>query len=145
MKRLIVLIAVCWCAAALQAQIADFTPPTPLLGALMHNDAAEAKRLVDEGADPDQGSFGGFSPFVLAVVEQNLELVRMMAAKGANLNLRDGSGSTPLMWAAFNETGDASVVEELLRSGADPFAVNKAGETAMTWALKRGETAAVAA
>src|SRR5262245_23004878 len=145
MKIVVVLIAVCWSAAAVQAQIADFTPSTPLLGALMHNDAAEAKRLLDEGADPNHGSFGGFSPLTLAVVRQNLELVRMMAAKGANLNFRDGSGSTPLMWAAFNETGESNVVEELLKSGADPFAVNKAGETAMTWALKRGETAVVAA
>ena len=49
------------------------------------------------------------------------------------------------MWAAFNETGDAAVVEEMLRLGADPHAANKAGETALTWAMRRGETPAVAA
>jgi hypothetical protein len=145
MKTLLVLIAVSGFASGVQGQIADFTPPTPLLGALMHNDTIEAKRLLDEGADPNQGSFGGFPPLILAVVRQNLELVRMMAAKGANVNCRDRSGSTALMWAAFNESGDPSVVEELLKSGVDPFAANKAGETAITWALKRGETSAVAA
>src|SRR5262249_52602412 len=118
MKILVVWIAIAGLAAAVQGQIADFTPPTPLLGALMHNNATEAKRLLDEGADPNQGSFGGFSPLMLAVVRQNVELVRILAAKDANVNFRDRSGSTPLMWAAFNETGDATMVEELLRLGA---------------------------
>lgn len=143
MKTLVVLIAALGFAAGVQGQIADFTPPTPLLGALMHNDTTAAKRLLGEGADPNQGSFGGLSPLMLAVVRQNVELVRMLAAKDANVNFRDRSGSTPLMWAAFNETGDATMVQELLGSGADPFAANKAGETALTWALRRGETAAV--
>ena len=33
----------------LRAQIPDFTPQTPLLGALLHNDIALAKRLLAEG------------------------------------------------------------------------------------------------
>ena len=145
MKTVVLLIAVWGLSRNLQAQMADFSPPTPLLGALMHNDMNEAKRLLDEGADPNQGGFGGFSPLILAIARQNLELVRMMAAKGANLNFRDRTGSTPLMWAAFNETGDPKLIEELLKLGADPLVANKAGETALTWALKRGETAAAAA
>src|SRR5689334_4381294 len=144
MKILAILIAVCGFAGNLQGQIADLTPATPLLGALIHNDSVEAKRLLNEGADPNEGSFGGFPPLILAVVRQDRELVRRMTAKGANLNCRDRSGSTPLMWAAFNETGDAGMVEELLKFGADPTASNAAGETALTWALKRGETAAAA-
>jgi len=145
MKTVVLLIAVWGLSRNLQAQMADFSPPTPLLGALMHNDMNEAKRLLDEGADPNQGRFGGFSPLILAIARQNLELVRMMAAKGANLNFRDRTGSTPLMWAAFNGTGDPKLIEELLKLGADPLVANKAGETALTWALKRGETAASAA
>ena len=47
------------------------------------------------------------------------------------------------MWAAFSEAGDAALVDELLRLGAEPNAANKAGETALDWALRRGDTAAV--
>src|SRR5262249_58894381 len=50
-----------------------------------------------------------------------------------------------LMWAAFNESGDAALVQELLKRGADPTATNRAGETALDWALRRGATPAVAA
>jgi ankyrin repeat protein len=49
------------------------------------------------------------------------------------------------MWAAFNEKGDTEIVEELLRRGLDPNATNKAGESALTWASRRGSTAVVAA
>src|SRR6185295_18675642 len=54
-------------------------------------------------------------------------------------------GSTALMWAAFNEAGDATLVQELLAMGADPNAKNLAGETALTWAARRGNTRAVLA
>ena len=129
----------------LQAQIPDFTPQTPLIGALLHHDSAEATRLVRDGADPSEGNFNGFSPMMLAAVRQDVELVRLMAGKGADVNARDRSGSTALMWGAFNDTGDAAMVEALMGLGADPLASNKAGETALDWALRRGDTPAVAA
>ena len=130
---------------SLQAQIPDFTPQTPLIGALLHNDAAEAARLLQQGADPNEGRFAGLPPVILAAARQDVELVRLMATKGADLNVRDRSGATALMWGAFNDSGDAAMVEALIILGADPLASNKAGETALDWALRRGETAAVAA
>jgi N-acyl-D-amino-acid deacylase len=127
------------------AQVPDFTPQTPLIGALLHNDVIAAERLLKRGADPNEGAFFGLPPLLLAVVRQNPELVRLMAARGANLDARDRTGATALMWAAFNESGDAAIVEYLLARGADPSAANKAGETALDWALRRGATPAVAA
>jgi hypothetical protein len=129
----------------LPAQVPDLSPQTPLIGALLHNDPAEAKRLLLSGADPNEGVFVGFPPLFLATVRQDVELVRLMASKGADLNRIGPAGTTALMWAAFNETGDATLVQELLKRGADPLVTNKAGETALTWALRRGETPAVAA
>ncbi len=126
----------------LQAQIPDFTPQTPLIGALLHNETAEAKRLLETGADPNQGRFVGFPPVFLAIMRQDAALVKLMAAKGAALDFRDRSGSTALMWAASNENGSADLVEELLRLGADPLAVNKTGDSALTWASRHGETPA---
>lgn len=130
---------------AVQAQIPDFTPPTALIGALMHDDTAEVKRLLANGADPNEGKMLGFSPVFLSLVHQNKDAFHALVAKGAKLQERDASGSTLLMWAAFNDKGDAEIVEELLRLGLDPNAKNKAGETALTWALRRGLTPVVAA
>jgi hypothetical protein len=130
---------------SLQAQIPDFTPQTPLIGALMHNNSVEAARLLRDGADPNEGRFATLAPVLLAAARQEVDLVRLMAAKGADLNVRDRSGATALMWASFNDSGDSAMVEALLALGADPLASNKAGETALDWALRRGETAAAAA
>ena len=63
-----------------------------------------------------------------------------MAASGADLQLRDRSGSTLLMWASFDEAGRTGMLEELLRLGMDVNAKNTQGETALTWALRRGDT-----
>ena len=132
-------------AGAIKAQIPDFTPPTPLIGALMHDDAAEVKRLLAKGADPNEGRLLGFPPVFLSLVHQNKDAFRALVAKGAKVEERDPSGSTLLMWAAFNDKGDAEMVEELLKLGLDPNAANKGGETALTWASRRGATAVVAA
>src|SRR5215813_10545888 len=114
MRILAILLSACTLSATLSAQVPDFTPKTPLIGALLHNDVAEAKRLLAQGADPNESGFGGMPPIVLAIARQDLDLVRMMLARGADLDARDRSGSTALMWAAFNETGDARLVEALL-------------------------------
>ena len=59
MKILALIITVCGLSIGLQAQIPDFTPQTPLIGALLHNDTDGAKRLLDAGADPNEGRFIG--------------------------------------------------------------------------------------
>src|SRR5690348_13410253 len=125
------------------AQVPDFTPPTPLIAAVMHNNTAEAKRLLAAGADPNEAQLVGFPAVFFPVAFRNAELFRAMVAKGADLQARDASGSTALMWAAFNEAGDPAMVEELLKLGLDPNAKNLAGETALIWAARRGNTKVV--
>ena len=60
-----------------------------------------------------------------------------LLARGAEVNVTDASGSTPLMQAAYNETGDPTIVNRFLALGADPNVKNKNGETALTWAMRR--------
>lgn len=127
------------------AQGPDFTPPTPLFRAAFHNDTAEAKRLLALGADPNEGRLIGFTPVFFPIFHHNPELFRAMVAKGADVKALDAYGSTTLMWAASDEAGRDELVIELLRLGVDPSVKNKYGETAMTWALRRGQTPVVTA
>lgn len=140
-RTAVLTLGLAWC---LNAQFPDFTQPTPLLGALLYNDTAKVKQLLAGGANPNEGNFFGFSPIFLTVIHNDQELLRAFVAKGADVKARDGSGATTLMWAAFNEKGDTTLVEELLRLGVDPNATNKAGESALTWARRRGFTPVIA-
>jgi ankyrin repeat protein len=145
MNRISTVLLIVWAlAVGVSAQIPDFTPQTPLIGALLHNDMQEATRLLERGADPNEGRFAGFPPVMLAIQRGDLPLLRLMIARGADLTIRDASGSTPLMWAAANESAEIAVVQELLSRGLDPLVANKAGETALDWASRRGDTPVVA-
>ena len=110
----------------------------------MHNNTTEAKRLLAAGADPNEARLVGFPAVFFPVTFRNVEVFHAMVEKGADVQARDASGSTALMWAAFNEAGDPTMVEELLRLGLDPNAKNQAGETALTWAARRGNTRVIA-
>ena len=119
--RLIRTFGMLWAAAFCAfAQFPDFTPPTPLIGAEMHDDAMEVQRLLDAGANPNEGRFLGAPPVVLALMRRNRETFHAMIAKGADLKATDGFGNTTLMWAAYDETADPTVVRELLAKGLNP-------------------------
>jgi len=143
MRKLALVIALLALSTGARAQITDLTPPTPLLGALIHNDVALAQKLLESGANPNEGRLAGLPPLFLAIARQNLPLLRLMVQRGVDLTVRDRSGSTALMWAASTDSGDAALIRELLDLGADPQAVNNTGETALDWALRRGQTPAV--
>jgi len=88
----------------------------------------------------------GSRPIISAAVRSDPDIVRMLIDAGADVNAADGTGSTALMWAAYKESGDPAVVDMLLRAGAKAGAKNNLfdGETALTWALRNGETPIVA-
>lgn len=132
------LLPVALCAALLPAQIPDFKPPTELLGAALRNDTTAMHQQLTAKANPNEGRFFGWTALTLAVIHGNLPMVRDLLAHGADSNLADGNGNTPLMWAAGGERPEAGMVEELLRRGAAVGTANKYGETAMTWAARRG-------
>jgi hypothetical protein len=129
---------------ALLAQGPDFTPPTPLIAAAMRNDTSAVKRLLSEGANPNEARLIGSPPIFFAIVNHNLEMTRALVAHGADVHATDGAGSTTLMWAAASEDGRPDIVNELLKLGVKPNATNQMGETALQWALRRGQTPIVA-
>lgn len=62
--------------------------------------------------------------------------VRDMLASGANVNVKDEHGNTPLIEAARN--GHDDVVRTLLAAGADVKAKNDDGQTALMLAARGG-------
>ena len=70
-------------------------------------------------------------PIMSAAKGGNLEVVKLLASKGADVNAHNQSGSA-LMWAV--NSGNADVVKFLLMKGAEPGGTNCLGETALDFA-----------
>ncbi len=77
------------------------------------------KALLDAGADPD-GETGGIgdTPLIIAIGRNDMELGRLLIAKGADVNKPNRVGARPLWGAAAS--GLKAWVELLLSHGAEP-------------------------
>ncbi|MCG6894395.1 MAG: ankyrin repeat domain-containing protein [Desulfobacteraceae bacterium] len=74
--------------------------------------------FLSYGYDPDRRDEAGSTPLSSAALSGSLEIVEMLAAAGANLNLRGYGGSTPLAMAI--EFGHNAIAHWLLDHGATP-------------------------
>ncbi|KND86748.1 Kinase D-interacting substrate [Tolypocladium ophioglossoides CBS 100239] len=88
-------------------------------GACDRGDRALVEFLLGYGADvnlPPKAADGTIS-LATATIRGNDEIVRILLEKGAEVNIQDNEGRTPLHWAsAF---GDTKIVEMLLSNGAN--------------------------
>ena len=92
------------------------------------------------GASPN-GSVAGRSALQDAAGFGNLEMVRMLVEKGADIQAADGRGYTALMRGVLSyEPGSAQVVEYLLAKGARTDPKNETADTALSFALRFGDT-----
>ena len=89
---------------------------TAVLAAVYARKPAVVRVLAKAGADLNDG--WPYKPLGLAAGWGHLELLRALIEGGADVNLPDDSGDTPLDEAVCEKRLD--VIEELLRAGADP-------------------------
>jgi ankyrin repeat protein len=103
-------------------------------------DAALVRVLADRGANLNQSD--GFTGHALnlALYGGHPEVARLLIELGTDLNLRSprGHGMPPMVWSAYNDSGDPSVARALSAKGVDINAANDAGATALTFAEKVG-------
>ena len=82
------------------------------------------RALLELGANPNE-QFDYYSPVTKKTAEKvsalfyvsGVESAKLLVEFGADVNIRDAKGSTPLMWAA--NYSDAGLIEYLLQEGAD--------------------------
>jgi len=103
--------------------------------------------LLDVGINPNSsvGSAGKINYTALYKItnhalqtqdEADYHIIHLFLEKGANPNLADKNGMTPLMNAAYK--GNLDIVKLLLEFGADPNLENNRGQSALDRAKKKG-------
>lgn len=118
---------------------------TALTEASLRGSTEIAEFLIQRGADVNHRTNRfGYTPLILASMRPYPSTIRLLIASKADINAKDASGSTALMWAAYSDYMQTDPVRELLAAGGDPAIVNNFGETAATWAARRGQTSVVA-
>lgn len=116
---------------------------TPLMIAALYADASLMKAVLDAGADPNVGNDVGATALHWSVAD--IEKVRLLIARGADVDARSRDGRTPLLAAAAVRDNSA-IVSLLLDKGANPSAFSGAGVgpiTAIAEAAKQGDEAMV--
>ncbi len=94
--------------------------------------------LGDKDTLHDEGASQSVQTLFRAVEQGNLAWTYRLLAMGADINVRDKTGQTPLMSATAK--GYADMVQILIQNGANPKLENHQGDSAMTIALLKGYT-----
>jgi ankyrin repeat protein len=131
-------------AAGARVNVADQSGYTPLMGAINNGRIANAKILIDAGADVNARiPKNGDTPLTLPLYykRDSSEVVSLLLAKGANPNTTNSVGRSALMLATFGQP--SSVVKALLQAGANANAQDRNGNTALMAAVESNNVEAV--
>ena len=116
-----------------------------LYDAVVNNDIKKVEKLLKRNADPNVVLSMGVSevsPLIMAIVNGNFEIVKLLVEHNAQVDYRDGFNSTALMYAAHK--GSKEIVEYLLSKGADARAEDGKGNSVLS-AAKESKNAEVIA
>jgi len=102
---------------------------TPLHHAASTNAVMDVARLLAEGADVDAADGRGFTPLHLACQEWAIQAAMLLVDVGAAVDAVNLFANTPLHTAVFNSGGRGELIQILRRCGADPFRVNRFGQS----------------
>jgi len=105
--------------------------------AIYLKDKAEARRLIEAGADVNKRTPYGFTPLERAVSAGFKDIVELLIAKGADVNSRDNWDWTPLHSAVY---GHDEIVELLIAKGANVNAKDGGNRTPLWYAQDKGHS-----
>ena len=126
-------------------QLIGTSRTTPLLGAFKFGDAEVARVLFELGTPIEFADGNGITMLGRAALNNEVAMAKMLIDRGANVNVVDKLGMTPLLWAASMDFGDPAMIELLVKSGAQADARNKDGLTALDLARKYGHAEVIPA
>ena len=109
---------------------------TALMWALASGHSQVARTLIEQDANINARSSGGFTPLLFATQQNDLDSVRLLLAKGANLNHATEEYGNALTVASAS--GHEALGLFLLEQGAEPDRPDAHGVTALHYTMAQG-------
>ena len=114
-----------------------------IVDAARAGDRAQVQAFLQGKVDVNTPALDGATALHWAVNRDDLEMVDVLLAAGAKVDVANDFGSTPLSLAC--ENGSAAMVDRLLKAGANPNAVLRRGQTPLMIASRTGSVDTVRA
>ncbi len=115
----------------------------PLVEAVKQKDTAAVRALLQKPVDVNAPEGDGATALHWAVYGDDGDLVHLLIAAGAKVDVANDLAITPLHLASAN--GNAAIVSTLLKRGANPNAASEMGVTPLMEAARRGNADVVRA
>jgi len=85
----------------------EFKNATPLATAIAKGDVETVKKFIEYGADVNEKS-NGMTPLMVAARYNQVEIIKLLLSKGANLKLTDDKGLSALRYAELSNATQAA-------------------------------------
>jgi ankyrin repeat protein len=107
-------------------------------------DAAQVSRLLDAGIDANARTSNGSYALNNAAVEVRVDVVRLLLDRGADPNVQNGQGDTPLTCVIKYAGRHPATVKLLVDAGTDLTLKDAKGNTALDYARAKRQQQAIA-
>ena len=106
-------------------------------------DTSRVLTLLESGVDVNARTSDESYALNRAAVYNQAEMVRLLLDRGADPNVQNGEGDTPLICATKYAGGHAATVKLLVEGGTDLMIKDKDGKTALDYAKAKGQQKAI--
>ena len=108
-----------------------------LHNAVIEKDLDKVKSLIKDGWDVNETDYNHWTPLHYAAQDGLYSIAEVLISSGAEIDVKDDYGKSPLLVAAFNyPIGDSEkVIKLLLKNGADKFLKNDYGISPYSMAI----------
>jgi len=109
-----------------------------------NGNTAKVNALLDSGVDVNGRTSNGSYALNNAAVENEIEIMRTLLDRGADPNVQNSQGDTPLICATKYAGGEAATVKMLVEAGTDLAVKDDKGNTALDYAKAKEQEDAIA-